>query len=152
MVPSGVKFHDTKPNIGKDSLDDYITRMICYGFNLTPSALVADNNRATSETLSTLAKEDGLAPLLDWVKNLIDSIIVKQFGYDDVEFLWNIEEEQDPLTSSQIDVSLVNAGILTINEVRSSRGLDPLDEPKPDSANDNTNKVYFEKKAFNDGY
>ncbi|MDQ1326684.1 MAG: hypothetical protein QG564_1812 [Campylobacterota bacterium] len=128
MVPNGVTPYNTKPEPLKDVFDEWLTRIVMFAFSLPPTAFITDTNRATANTTATLAKEEGLSPLLDYVKNLINFIILTQFGYEDVEFNWDIEEATDPLIKAQINNSYVASGVLTVNEVRQELGLDPFPE------------------------
>ena len=43
-------------------------------------------NRATAETQKRSPQEEGLAPILAWVKDLIDKIIAQEFDAPDLEF------------------------------------------------------------------
>lgn len=128
MIPSE-KVHNTKPEQLKNEFDEWIARRICYAFSLPPTALMNDNNRATAETAKESAREEGAEALLDFISNLINGIIEEHFGFNDIEFLWNIETETDPLILSQIECSYVEKGIRTVNEIRIEHGWEALEEP-----------------------
>jgi len=85
-------------------------------------------NRATAETQKEMSEEEGLAPILLWVKSLIDDIIAEEFDAADLEFSWNAESSIDPQTQETILSSYATKGILTINEARVVLGRDPLSE------------------------
>lgn len=137
MLPPEVEIHNTKPDSLKDEFDDYLSRLACFAFSIAPTPFIKENNRATAETTKQSAHETGLASILEWLRNLINFIIVKHLGNNNVEFVWDIEEEQDPKNKMLIDVGYVNAGIMTKNEVRASLGLEPLKEEEITDIEDN---------------
>jgi hypothetical protein len=79
---------------------------------------VGQVNRATAQTSHSRAQEEGLEPLLRFVRNLMNRIIAVEFASPDLEFAWEETRAQDPAEAAQIDVAYVGAGILTIDEVR----------------------------------
>ena len=129
FVPEGVKPIDTKEQALKDMYDEWLARIICYAFSVSPQALVKEQNRSTAETQQDMAKEEGLLPLMRFQKSVMDRIITDFFGADDLEWAWQQEASIKPLDQAQMDASDVREGILTIDEVRERRGLDPLPEP-----------------------
>ncbi len=55
-------------------------------------------NRATAETQKEMSEEEGLAPILAWVKALIDDIIAEEFASPDLEFSFATDSSIDPQT------------------------------------------------------
>lgn len=147
MIPSD-KVHNTKPEALKTELDEWIARTICLGLSLPPTALMNDNNRATAETAKASAREEGVESTLDYLANLINEIIEDHFHYSDIEFQWDINEETDPLTLSQIENSYVASGIRTINEVRAEHGWEPLEEPEPVAPDEENPETPDQKQKF----
>lgn len=137
FIPHGVNYTPTKEPILKDEFDEWLSRIVCFAFSISPQALTKMMNRATAETAQETAIEEGLAPIMNWVKNLHNYILVKYFGITDIEFAWKNEKEADPYVEAQINQIYVNSGIKTKNEVRSELGLDPLDEEELQSQNEN---------------
>jgi HK97 family phage portal protein len=126
FIPGGMEYHSTKTVDLKDEFDDWLARVICYAFSIPPTAFTKQVNRATAETAKEAAEQEGLAPTLAWVKRFMDRLIAQDFSASDLEFQWKTDEAQDPLEQAQVDKLLVSSGIITINEARSNRGLDPL--------------------------
>lgn len=122
LVP-GMEIKQLKADVLKDEFDEWLARKICFAFSLPPTAFVRQLNRSTATSDQQRAKDEGLKPLMRWVKRLVDRIIIEEFDAPDLEFHWGDEEEQDPKTAADIDVELAKAGILSINEIRSERGL-----------------------------
>jgi hypothetical protein len=57
----------------KDEFDEWLARIICYCFSLSPQALIKQMNRATAETAKQTAQEEGLEPLKLWFKDTVDA-------------------------------------------------------------------------------
>src|SRR6516162_9880681 len=111
----------------KDDFDEWLARIVCYAFSLPPTAFTPQVNRATAQTAQEAALEEGLAPLMGWVKRLVDSVIQKRMGHSDLEFTWSDMRPTDPKDQSVILTSYVKDGIFTLNEARDVLGLDPVE-------------------------
>lgn len=118
------KIHETKDPALKDVFDEWLARVVCYAFSVPPSAFVAQMNRATAETAQDAALQEGLAPILGYIKRLVDRIIIKHFKRNDVEFQWVHKSAIKPLEQANIDKIYIEAGVKDVNEVRLSLGLD----------------------------
>jgi len=110
----------------KDPLDEWITRIICYAFGLSPQQFVSVMNRATAETSVEQAAAEGLMPVLCYVADTINLIVARYFGYTDIEFVWEQDRTLNPLEQAKIDEIYVRAGILSIDEVRQDLGKPPI--------------------------
>jgi hypothetical protein len=67
-----------------------------------------------------------MAPLMRWLKRVVDRVLGQVLGWPDLQFSWSDSTEQDPEKQAQIAVALVGAGIATRNEARATIGLPPL--------------------------
>lgn len=131
FVPGGVNVIDTKSSaIGKDDqvMNEWLARVVCYCFNVSPTQLTITNNKATADTQKSIVDDEGLRPLMQWVKNLVDFMVFKYFGYDDLEFVFVDADEVEPLIKAQINQIYLNAQVLEPDEVRADLGLDPLSD------------------------
>ncbi len=127
FVPNGVTPINTKEGALTDKYDEWLARIICYAFSVSHQAFVQQVNRATAESAQQQALEEGLYPIMKWVKGLVDALIWKYFGYRDLEFVWEDQDSVAPDVQSQIDDRAVKNGTMTINEIRAKRGDDPVD-------------------------
>jgi len=125
-VPDGTKYVPLKDIVLKDAFDEYLARIVCFCFSISPQPFVAQVNRATAETAKAQATEEGLSPVLAWFKRLFDTLLQRHLGFAALEFVWIDDREMDPSAADAIDVADVKAGIRTINEVRMARGLSSL--------------------------
>ena len=125
FVPDGVEPVDTKSGALKDEYDEWLARIISYAFSLSPQALVKQMNRATAETAQEDAKLQGLEPLKNWLKGLMDRILREVYAAPHLEFVWEKEEALDPLELAQVHRHYVECGVLSVGEVREDMGRKP---------------------------
>jgi hypothetical protein len=131
FMPGDFKYQETKAPPLKDAYDEFLARIICFVFSISPEPFVGQVNRATAESSHARARDEGLAPLMRFVRSLMNRIIISEFASPDLEFVWQDAREQDPAQAAQIDVAYVGAGILTVDEVRANMGLPPVASVKP---------------------
>ena len=125
FIPGGTDIKFNRDPTLKDLFDEWLARIVCYAFSVSPQALVQLMNRATAESAAESAQLEGLAPLQQWVKGVVDDIIENVFGYDDLVLEWDRGEELDPKTQAEIHGIYIDKGVLDIDEVRTDIGRDP---------------------------
>lgn len=116
----------------KNEFDEWLIKIICYAFSVSPQPFIKQMNRSSSQTQKQISQEEGLEPIKLWVKTLIDEILVQEFGADDLEFAWAEGDDLDPAVQATILSTLTSKGILRINEARVKLGLDPDKNPAAD--------------------
>lgn len=135
FVPGAVakSYVQTKEPELKSAFDDWLARLVCFAFSVSPQALVSQMNRATAEVQKTLAEEEGLAPVLAWIKALVDAVLAEDFD-PGLEFAWAPTATMDPEAQERMLTSYTSRGILTLNEARAALGRDPLPDGAADAA------------------
>jgi hypothetical protein len=126
FVPGGLRYQPTREPPLKDEFDEWLARVACFAFSVPPIPFIRQMNRATADTAQEAALEEGLAPLMAWLKALIDRVIRRVLDFDDLEFAWVAETSTDLAKQAEVDTAYVAAGIKSRNEIRASLGLDPL--------------------------
>jgi len=128
FVPGGVAktFIPTKEPELTGAADEWLARLCCFAFSVSPQPFVRMVNRATAETAQDQAASEGLAPIQNWVKQLVDDVIAAEFGAADLEFRWKDDRAGDPAGVAQVATDYVKNGIKSVNEVRGELGLDPV--------------------------
>lgn len=126
FIPGGMDVHETRPNAMKDMFDEWLARIICYAFSISPNAFIAQVNRATAEVSKATADEEGVLPTALWVKSVMDLIIARWFECPDLCFEWAQNDDTDALTQAQINQIYLTAKVITPDEVRADLGRDPL--------------------------
>lgn len=134
FVPGAIAkgYMPTKPTELFGEAEEWLARVVCFAFSISPQPFLKMMNRATAETAQETAVSEGLAPVQNWVKGLIDTIIMDDFGETDLEFMWAEEDELDPGIKSQIIDREVGSGLLTMNDGRREKGLAPYTDPEAD--------------------
>lgn len=135
LVPGGMEPKELKAAALTDSLDEWIARVVCWAFSLSPGALVKDQNRATAQVNAGNARVEGLEPLKEWWADLMNEVIVRCWGADDLEFAWADEEITDPQVKAAVLTSYVQAKILTPDEAREDLGKKPLTPEQKEELN-----------------
>jgi len=125
FIPGDVKPLNTKDIKLMDEYDEWLARIVCFCFSVPPTAFTKQTNRSTSETMMQQAKEEGLQPIMQWLKNLHDQIVL-QFWGPEFELSWADDESIDPLVQAQIDQIYLREGVVMDDEVRVDLGLPPL--------------------------
>jgi SPP1 gp7 family putative phage head morphogenesis protein len=153
FVPGDISknFKETKQPPLKDMYDEWLARVICFCFSIEPTPFVAQVNRAVAETSREQSLAEGLEPLQNWIKGFVDSVLIRYFGFSDLEFSWAEETSIDPLVQAQVNNIYITAGVKTPNEVRAELGMEPLDEvpdPEPGGETEASVKVEKAKKAL----
>ena len=126
---TAAKVVQTKEPQHKDDFDEWLARIICFAFSVPPQWATKAMNRATTDNQSAQSEEEGLEPTKEWVKDLIDEIVAKEFASPDLELHWLDEDEGDPETVLE---GRLKVGALTLNEMRDALGLDPFDNAAAD--------------------
>jgi Phage portal protein len=110
----------------KDMFDEWLARVVCYCFSIDPTPFVAQVNRSVAETTREQSLSEGLASTKAWVKSVIDTALIKCFGFEDLEFVWKEGPIVDPMQRAEMLKLFVDAKIMHPDEARSQLGLDPL--------------------------
>ncbi len=134
FVPGGVgkTYVPTKTEEMWGKGEEWLARVCCFAFSISPQPFVEMMNRATAETAQETASADGLLPLMAWTKGTVDTILIDEFGEEELEFKWTEEDEMDPKIESDIVRGYVADGILSINAGRERIGEDSDPDPQFD--------------------
>lgn len=119
FVPGGMQPTFTRDPKLKDEMDEWLSRIICYCFNLSPQALVKEVNRATAETSKRSAQEEGTEVTKLWFKTAIMDEAFERAGIEDYEFAYLDEEITDPEVKAKVyQMALGGKPWMTPDEVR----------------------------------
>jgi len=108
---------------------EFLIRMVANAFGLPPLLLGLENdvNQSTASELTDEAFRGAIAPLARLIAGHITrDLFAKCIGWGEFEFVFNDLEAKDELTELAVQVQLLGAGVLTVDEVRAMRGLAPL--------------------------
>jgi phage portal protein BeeE len=109
----------------------FLLTMIANAFDL-PAMLLGvtqDVNRSTAQEFANEAFQSAVVPLARLVADhLTRDVIVKRLGWSDLRFVWSELESRDEMVEVEIQTKLLAAGVLSVAEVRSMRGLPAITE------------------------
>jgi hypothetical protein len=108
---------------------EFLIRMIADAFDLPPMllGLERDVNRNTATTQYDDAFRTAVVPVARLLaEHLTRDVIAKRLGWTDLEFVFTDVDAPNELEQAQIQQTLINCGVLTVNEARRMRGLPVL--------------------------
>ena len=108
---------------------EFLIRMVANAFGLPPLmlGLEADVNQSTASEMADEAFRGAISPLAMLLAGHITrDLFGKCIGWREFEFVFNELNARDEETELAVQVQLLQAGVLTVNEVRAMRGLGPL--------------------------
>jgi len=109
---------------------EFLIRMVANAFGLPPLllGLESDVNRSTAAELADEAFRGAILPLATLLAGHITrDLFSKCIGWREFEFVFNGLNARDEETELAVQVQLLQAGVLTVNEVRAMRGLGPME-------------------------
>lgn len=112
---------------------EFLIRMVANAFGLPPLllGLESDVNRSTAAELADEAFRGAISPLAQLLAGHITrDLFAKCIGWREFEFVFNDLNARDEETELAVQVQLLQAGVLTVDEVRAMRGLAPMSETR----------------------
>lgn len=106
--------------------DEWLARIYCARFGVSPAAYVRMMNRATAETMEESTNEEALIPVMQHLKAMYDRIIEEDLGFPQLEFVWTSGQLHYTPQDAQTDNTMLERGVMTIDDVRKRRGMPPL--------------------------
>ena len=110
---------------------EFLIRMVANAFGLPPMllGLEGDVNRSTAAELADEAFRGAIQPLAQLLAgHMTRDLFSKCIGWGEFEFVFNDLNARDEETELAVQVQLLKAGVLTVNEVRAMRGLGPMEQ------------------------
>lgn len=148
FIPGGTTIHDSKTDaILKNDFDEWIARIVCYAFSVPPAPFVREMNRATAESAAEQSKQEGLAPLLQWAKSLIDGLIADHLKVPGYSFRWDLEANEDPVRKDDRAVKLYKAGLVDLGVAQDIAGVERHEVAAPPAAPAATNDANADDTA-----
>ncbi len=108
---------------------EFLLRMVANAFDLPPMllGLQQDVNKSTASEMADEAFQTAIVPVAKLVAEHISrDLFVKKLGWREFEFHFNDLETRSEAEEVEMQVQLLQAGVLTVDEVRRTRGLGPI--------------------------
>jgi hypothetical protein len=128
FVPESGQIQWTRDPKLHDTLDEWLARVICYAFSISPQPFISEMNRATAETSVEQAAAEGILPIMAYVADTINFVVTRYFpeAGDEVEFAWQPDRTTNAADQAKIWDTLVRNGTLSIDEVRDEMGKEGI--------------------------
>jgi phage portal protein BeeE len=107
---------------------EFLLRIVANAFDLPPMLLGLENdvNRNTAGEMAEQAFQSAIVPVAKLVaEHITRDVIGKALGWDDVEFVFRDLLTRDAAEEADLQIRLLEANVLTVDEVRTMRGLKP---------------------------
>jgi len=89
--------------------------------------LESDVNQSTAGEMADEAFQSAVVPVAKLLaEHITRDLFAKKLGWREFEFCFNDLESRDETEELRIQTTLLQAGVLTVDEVRSMRGLGPI--------------------------
>ncbi len=131
FVPRGfefTKFRDEEVFGLVNKFDEWLARISCFTFGISPMAFIQLTNRAVAQEMGDVEAEGGVAAMKMFVERVMNRIIRDDVGFPHLEFNWTTDRGRLMAKRVARNVEYVKHGIVKPNEVREEEGLAP--EPK----------------------
>ena len=126
FVPPLDKIVFSKEKMLMDQFDEWLARIICFCFSISPQPFTKQMNRATAQTAQEQASSEGLTPTLNYLSSVLTYLVNVWFGLDDIEHAFLNEAEADALKQAQIDKIYFSMAKVSGDELRIRDGEDPI--------------------------
>lgn len=120
------KFHDEEVFGLFNKFDEWLARVLCYSFGLSPISFVQMTNRAVAQELGDSEAENGLNSVKLYVERLVNEIIDHLLELPHLQFNWVTDRSRMQTRHVERNEKYVKAGIFQIDEIRAEEGLEPL--------------------------
>jgi len=116
-----------KEKLLADPFDEMHIRKIFYGIGASVQRIMKAMNRASAQAGQEAAEEEGTMPFAMSAAGMVNWLIAKGFrlGFGSYELTFDAQKELDVVKRAQADKSDVDAGIISRDEARENRDLDP---------------------------
>lgn len=108
---------------------ELLMRLIANAFELPPMLLgvAGDVNRSTAGEFADEAFQSAVVPVAKLVaEHITRDLFAKKLGWREFEFCFNDLETRDETREVEMQKTLIECGVLTVDEVRQMRGLPPM--------------------------
>ncbi len=134
FMPDLAKIVFPKDAVLKDEYDEWLARIVCFAFSISPSALIKQVNRASGEQMADTAKEEGLMPLLRFMEAHFTYLVQRYMGAPGLKFQFKVVNRVAPLQQAQIHEIYNRMKALTADEVREDLDRDALTPEQREAA------------------
>ena len=130
ILPGGAEYTPVKKmeDMSFEKFELWLLQQTCAVFDVTPQdiGITYQVNKATGEIQKEISQEKGLYPLGNFIKEILDDIIQVEFEIPQLQFKWMNINPVDRKEESDIALTEINMGAMSVDEYRINRGLEPI--------------------------
>jgi hypothetical protein len=130
FLPEGMDYVPTRKSedMTFERFEKWLLQITCSAYGLHPSAIGFnfDVDKTSAKITWEAGRERGLFPTALFLKELFDKIIQDDLGYKDLQFTWTNIDPTNKAEEAKVVTSLINAGLMAVDEWRLGEGLKPI--------------------------
>lgn len=134
FMPPGKYEPTMKPeDMRYKELQEWLMKKTCMLFEIQPQELGFTDtvNKATGEVQQEIGIRSGLVPLAHFIEEIFTDILRYDMGYEQYKFKFLGIDEEDAKEAAEVAEIQIRSGQKTVDEVRASRGEQPIGVDKP---------------------
>lgn len=136
MIPGGDGFEyiATKAQAWTYEFEEWLARVICWAFGVSPMPIAKMMNRTTSEVMEISALESGPRPIVEFfTENVFRPYTEEVLGVSEVDVLVAEDETEEPTVTLERQKVMVSFAGMSVNEWREATGKPRYkDQPNAD--------------------
>jgi hypothetical protein len=128
FLPKGfdlTKWHDEEIFGLFNKWDEWLARISCFTFGISPMAFIQLTNRAVAQEMGDVEAEGGVGAAKLFIERIVNEIVRDEFQMPHLRFNWITDRSRMTEKRVHRNVEYKKAGIFTANEIREEEGLDP---------------------------
>lgn len=108
----------------------WFSNLVFATYGVSPSELgfTENSNLATEVNQSRVTRRKGILPMLKMIEFYMNSKVISEWGFDDLEFKFNTFDIEDEKAKWDLYDLQIRTGARTVNEIRVEEGMDELEE------------------------
>lgn len=126
FMPYGSEYKPIDKAILFDQFDEWLARVICFAFSISPTPFIKQVNRATAGSQQEVALAEGLQPTMKFIKRMMDHFVQEDFNQPELEFAWIEDIEFDPTAKAVMNNTYGRMGAMALDDIREDLGLDKI--------------------------
>lgn len=130
ILPEGSQYTPAKKpeDMAFEKFEMWLLQQTCAVFDVQPQdiGITLHTNRATAHSQQEIGKERGLIPLGNFIKEIFDDLIQNEFGFTQLQFIWQNINPTDRKDEADIAQKEIQMGALSVDEYRIKQGREPI--------------------------
>lgn len=130
MLPGESTYTPTKKaeDMAFERFEMWLLQQTCAVFDVQPQdiGITYQVNKATGDTQQQIGRERGLIPLANFVKEILDTLIQEEMGFEQLQLQWLDLNPTDRKEEIDIAAKEIEIGALSVDEYRAEQGREAI--------------------------